>query len=137
MSKRRQDRTVKTLVEERQHGRAFAQQHFAAPMARGQRAGARRARGGTPADPASGVLCLAVAERPVLLVHLDQVDEHVLRPDAWTLGKDRKSTRLNSSHVKISYAVFCLKKKKKTKKKIKTKKKNKKQKKKKKKKKKE
>src|SRR5690606_39282401 len=25
-------------------------------------------------------------------------------------GKDRKSTRLNSSHVKISYAVFCLKK---------------------------
>src|SRR5690606_41751052 len=29
-------------------------------------------------------------------------------------GGDRKSTRLNSSHVKISYAVFCLKKKKKT-----------------------
>src|SRR5690606_41542359 len=27
-------------------------------------------------------------------------------------GEDRKSTRLNSSHVKISYAVFCLKKKK-------------------------
>src|SRR5436309_11473017 len=27
-------------------------------------------------------------------------------------SKDRKSTRLNSSHVKISYAVFCLKKKK-------------------------
>src|SRR5690625_5676241 len=27
--------------------------------------------------------------------------------------KDRKSTRLNSSHVAISYAVFCLKKKKK------------------------
>src|SRR5690349_22121372 len=26
-------------------------------------------------------------------------------------GKDRKSTRLNSSHVEISYAVFCLKKK--------------------------
>src|SRR5438309_6374141 len=30
---------------------------------------------------------------------------------------DRKSTRLNSSHSSISYAVFCLKKKKKTKKK--------------------
>src|SRR5436309_11768884 len=29
--------------------------------------------------------------------------------------RDRKSTRLNSSHVKISYAVFCLKKKKKKK----------------------
>src|SRR5690606_28222297 len=31
------------------------------------------------------------------------------------VGIDRKSTRLNSSHVKISYAVFCLKKKKKSK----------------------
>src|SRR5690625_6891494 len=34
----------------------------------------------------------------------------------WTFGhdknRDRKSTRLNSSHVAISYAVFCLKKKK-------------------------
>src|SRR3712207_7895568 len=29
------------------------------------------------------------------------------------LGRDRKSTRLNSSHANISYAVFCLKKKKK------------------------
>src|SRR5690349_22728049 len=27
------------------------------------------------------------------------------------VGEDRKSTRLNSSHVEISYAVFCLKKK--------------------------
>src|SRR5690606_40793793 len=35
---------------------------------------------------------------------------------SWTVfaptDRDRKSTRLNSSHVKISYAVFCLKKKK-------------------------
>src|SRR2546427_9164807 len=31
-----------------------------------------------------------------------------------TVGRDRKSTRLNSSHSQISYAVFCLKKKKKT-----------------------
>src|SRR5207249_4488515 len=31
---------------------------------------------------------------------------------AFRNGKDRKSTRLNSSHVSISYAVFCLKKKK-------------------------
>src|SRR5690606_39895195 len=31
-----------------------------------------------------------------------------------TRAVDRKSTRLNSSHVKISYAVFCLKKKKRT-----------------------
>src|SRR5690554_7260701 len=34
--------------------------------------------------------------------------KHQARPD-----RDRKSTRLNSSHVRISYAVFCLKKKKK------------------------
>src|SRR5690554_6965821 len=27
----------------------------------------------------------------------------------WADGEDRKSTRLNSSHVRISYAVFCLK----------------------------
>src|SRR5690349_22082496 len=43
----------------------------------------------------------------------------------WTPGAanapdlDRKSTRLNSSHVEISYAVFCLKKKKKNKTKLK------------------
>src|SRR5690606_41829854 len=34
------------------------------------------------------------------------VRRHLRRPEAL----DRKSTRLNSSHVKISYAVFCLKK---------------------------
>src|SRR5690554_7428194 len=41
------------------------------------------------------------------------------------LSEDRKSTRLNSSHVRISYAVFCLKKKKKKNKKLKEKKKKK------------
>src|SRR5688572_33438989 len=30
----------------------------------------------------------------------------------WMAAEDRKSTRLNSSHSQISYAVFCLKKKK-------------------------
>src|SRR2546426_6658832 len=35
------------------------------------------------------------------------------RPDILILDLDRKSTRLNSSHLVISYAVFCLKKKKK------------------------
>src|SRR3712207_7967683 len=34
-------------------------------------------------------------------------------PDAGDAVGDRKSTRLNSSHANISYAVFCLKKKKK------------------------
>src|SRR3712207_7266550 len=52
------------------------------------------------------------------------VDLQPRRPDALpvtgsagrlnTGGKDRKSTRLNSSHANISYAVFCLKKKKNT-----------------------
>src|SRR5690242_21427425 len=35
------------------------------------------------------------------------------RPPRGGRGIDRKSTRLNSSHMSISYAVFCLKKKKK------------------------
>src|SRR6266566_585463 len=33
-------------------------------------------------------------------------------PARWAAAPDRKSTRLNSSHLVISYAVFCLKKKK-------------------------
>src|SRR3712207_7670879 len=37
---------------------------------------------------------------------LGRVDAHVVAADV-----DRKSTRLNSSHANISYAVFCLKKK--------------------------
>src|SRR5690606_40282298 len=37
----------------------------------------------------------------------------IYRPVHSSSYRDRKSTRLNSSHVKISYAVFCLKKKKK------------------------
>src|SRR2546430_5942171 len=37
-----------------------------------------------------------------------------LVPYLTALEKDRKSTRLNSSHSQISYAVFCLKKKKKS-----------------------
>src|SRR5690606_1161221 len=37
--------------------------------------------------------------------------EAVRKAEAEALVRDRKSTRLNSSHVKISYAVFCLKKK--------------------------
>src|SRR5436305_7619187 len=39
-------------------------------------------------------------------------DPHAVPPTPRATG-DRKSTRLNSSHVRISYAVFCLKKKKK------------------------
>src|SRR5688572_31795274 len=50
---------------------------------------------------------------------LAQAGRHVRDPAASgrALPGDRKSTRLNSSHSQISYAVFCLKKKKKIKKK--------------------
>src|SRR5690625_3806748 len=41
---------------------------------------------------------------------LEGIDNLPLR-GAYTTYRDRKSTRLNSSHVAISYAVFCLKKK--------------------------
>src|SRR2546426_9295533 len=44
------------------------------------------------------------------------VAQHRIKAGARLIGHkvDRKSTRLNSSHLVISYAVFCLKKKKKT-----------------------
>src|SRR2546430_8985144 len=44
-------------------------------------------------------------------VHPEQVA--VVPPERADVEPDRKSTRLNSSHSQISYAVFCLKKKKK------------------------
>src|SRR2546427_3097399 len=46
--------------------------------------------------------------RPDAVVHDQEVE-----PSEALDGVDRKSTRLNSSHSQISYAVFCLKKKKK------------------------
>src|SRR3712207_6894197 len=54
------------------------------------------------AHPVRRVVRLQVLARLVVAVDLLRV------PD----GGDRKSTRLNSSHANISYAVFCLKKKK-------------------------
>src|SRR5690625_5564340 len=42
----------------------------------------------------------------------EQVFKNLAAVCAAANGEDRKSTRLNSSHVAISYAVFCLKKKK-------------------------
>src|SRR5436190_7737696 len=45
----------------------------------------------------------------------DELDEDRQADDQRQFSQDRKSTRLNSSHTVISYAVFCLKKKKKRK----------------------
>src|SRR3712207_7852959 len=42
---------------------------------------------------------------------LDAADDVLDRPHEPAADADRKSTRLNSSHANISYAVFCLKKK--------------------------
>src|SRR5438477_10655315 len=44
---------------------------------------------------------------------LETVNDMIGVPLFYNLALDRKSTRLNSSHMSISYAVFCLKKKKK------------------------
>src|SRR5690349_23366135 len=53
--------------------------------------------------------------RAVSGVHLGElgpVESELRRVSRRVRALDRKSTRLNSSHVEISYAVFCLKKKK-------------------------
>src|SRR5215475_6334021 len=57
-----------------------------------------------PEDQVRLYVALREAAHQRLFGHVPWLRAHV----------DRKSTRLNSSHVKISYAVFCLKKKKKT-----------------------
>src|SRR3712207_8510845 len=50
--------------------------------------------------------------RDAHLVGFDPQQSFGLRHALLLLAQDRKSTRLNSSHANISYAVFCLKKKK-------------------------
>src|SRR5436309_3910684 len=47
------------------------------------------------------------ARKPHVVISADQIQKRVRE----LARQDRKSTRLNSSHVKISYAVLCLKKK--------------------------
>src|SRR5437868_13182624 len=57
-----------------------------------------------------------VAKKPAVVVIVAGVnDVYQGRSQPPRASSDRKSTRLNSSHVSISYAVFCLKKKKKQK----------------------
>src|SRR6266511_6275594 len=79
-----------------------------------------------PASPVAGA-AVVLQEKDIDALHLTVLKgggfavgrwatQHgfVLPPDSPTVldfyAEDRKSTRLNSSHVKISYAVFCLKK---------------------------
>src|SRR3989442_11752704 len=42
------------------------------------------------------------------LARVEPAEQLVAERDDTIVGTDRKSTRLNSSHVRISYAVFCL-----------------------------
>src|SRR2546422_7605225 len=58
-----------------------------------------------------GVELLLLLSGGAALLDVDAHGFHPVREVFLTLG-DRKSTRLNSSHGYISYAVFCLKKKK-------------------------
>src|SRR5438874_9196327 len=67
--------------------------------------------GGAPETLCQDVAPIVVGEavrddQVALAADLDEVREVVV-----VRVRDRKSTRLNSSHVEISYAVFCLKKK--------------------------
>src|SRR5215475_9630258 len=70
---------------------------------------------GVPAAPRSGRATLGQQLIGADLITPEQLDLALAEGSqkGLRLGEDRKSTRLNSSHVKISYAVFCLKKKKK------------------------
>src|SRR2546430_12835540 len=56
-----------------------------------------------------GHLGVAMLAGEIVLVALERRDERAVLE---RVRQDRKSTRLNSSHSQISYAVFCLKKKK-------------------------
>src|SRR3712207_7184925 len=69
--------------------------HDALPICRGDEA--ERTAGCPRAQPVRDVTTLAGVQQRAVHVHT---------------APDRKSTRLNSSHANISYAVFCLKKKK-------------------------
>src|SRR5689334_24705390 len=83
-----------------------------------------RPSGSTPINPLSlhDALPISLAGATALVDRLDRLVADVRREgndcrlvSAWLYQggaqKDRKSTRLNSSHSSISYAVFCLKKK--------------------------
>src|SRR2546430_8881965 len=67
---------------------------------------------GSPDGGVRGRSLWCVAAVADLAVSSDRV-AGLARGSAVSSGLDRKSTRLNSSHSQISYAVFCLKKKKK------------------------
>src|SRR2546426_2727916 len=86
-----------TLFRSERHGRRLAE----IPLAEGALVQHFRVGRGHRNDPGHRLRLDGLAQDPI--------EVHEARH-----GPDRKSTRLNSSHLVISYAVFCLKKKKKT-----------------------
>src|SRR2546430_13248708 len=66
---------------------------------------------GREVDGPKGVQTALVADDPCPAAHPPERQErhHLIHARPATAGIDRKSTRLNSSHSQISYAVFCLK----------------------------
>src|SRR5207249_11020458 len=72
-------------------------------------------RGGQTSVPAIAAIALAASDQVVRFFESDgalviqpQPVRYFESPMKQPLPEDRKSTRLNSSHVSISYAVFCL-----------------------------
>src|SRR3712207_8109774 len=67
---------------------------------------------GIPLDEMTVSMTMNGAVLPVMALYVLAAEEQGVKPAqlAGTI-QDRKSTRLNSSHANISYAVFCLKKK--------------------------
>src|SRR3989442_3787768 len=65
-----------------------------------------------PPAPAPAPAPIPAVERRTPAAHFAGGGGHADQFEFGAFGRDRKSTRLNSSHVRISYAVFCLKKKK-------------------------
>src|SRR5947199_3027547 len=85
----------------------------------GHRPGVRHSGGGVLIPPGDGPPSGSARDSGDTVTRFSQLVQaprhnHLRRSagTAGSLGRDRKSTRLNSSHLGISYAVFCLKKKK-------------------------
>src|SRR5690349_23556330 len=75
------------------------------------KAQAAKPQSGTTATSTATATGDAMAPPLTKTVAVEAGDSAMVRAAKRAVASDRKSTRLNSSHVEISYAVFCLKKK--------------------------
>src|SRR5206468_11606877 len=96
---------IYTLSPTRRSSDLAAARRRAADRGRSRRCPAVRARGRSPASGREA------GQHPTLPRTCDGGRFRDREADGAGEGRDRKSTRLNSSHDQISYAVFCLKKK--------------------------